>query len=342
MSTGNIDLGAPGQPEHGEPPGAGTTAHPQGAPAANPRELAAALRGAVASVLRGKATEVDLALATLLSGGHLLIEDLPGTGKTLLARAIAASVGGEFGRVQCTPDLLPSDITGTSVFRQDSADWEFHPGPLFANVLLVDEVNRASPRTQAALLEPMEEHQVTVDGVTRALPRPFFCVATQNPQGQLGTFPLPESQLDRFALSLSLGLPGRDAEREVLSGLGGSDSLAELEAVTTPAAVLEAIRATRATYCAPALLEYLLELCDATRTGEHLSQGASPRASLGTLQLARGHAVVSGRDHVIPDDIQAVFVGSLAHRVMVGQRNDSVATREVLGWVLANVAVPRP
>lgn len=307
-----------------------------------PQDLAARLRDVLTTTVRGKASEVDLALATLLSGGHLLIEDLPGTGKTLLSRAIAAALGGEFRRVQCTPDLLPTDITGTSVFRPDTTDWEFHPGPVFANVLLVDEINRASPRTQAALLEPMEEHQVTVDGHTRALPKPFLCVATQNPYGQAGTFPLPESQLDRFALSLSLGLPGRDAEREVLSGVGGPDSLQGVSPVATPAEVTAAIAATRSLYCAAELIEYLLELADATRTGEHRGHGASPRASLSALALARGHAVVHGRDHVTPDDIQAVFVGALAHRVTVGERSDPTAAREVLRWILTRVPVPRP
>ena len=307
-----------------------------------PQMLAARLRDAVGAAVRGKADEVDLALATFLSGGHLLIEDLPGTGKTLLSRAIAAAVGGRFGRVQCTPDLLPTDITGTSVFRPDTTDWEFHSGPVFANVLLIDEINRASPRTQSALLEPMEEHQVTVDGQTRDLPDPFFCVATQNPFGQAGTFPLPESQLDRFAMSVSLGLPGRDAERDVLSGVGGVDSLERIHPVATTAEVLEAMAATRVLYCADALLEYLLDLMEGTRNDPHLAHGASPRASLGTLRLARGHAVVQGRDHVTPDDIQSVFVASLAHRVSIGDRTDTAAARQVLSGILGRVPVPRP
>lgn len=306
------------------------------------QDLAEVLGAALRATLRGKPAEVDLALATLLSGGHLLIEDLPGTGKTLLSRALAAAVGGRFGRVQCTPDLLPTDITGTSVFRPDTADWEFHPGPVFANVLLVDEINRASPRTQSALLEPMEEHQVTVDAETRPLPRPFFCVATQNPQGQVGTFPLPESQLDRFALSLSLGRPGRAAEHEVLTGVGGVGALQSMAPVATTDDVVAGISATREVYCAEVLVGYLLDLCDATRDDPSLTQGASPRASLGVLGLARGHAVVRGGDHVIPDDIQAVFVGALAHRVTVGGRNDTAAAREVLERVLASVPVPRP
>lgn len=310
--------------------------------ARSPQQLAISLHEVLTTSLRGKSEAVELVLSALLSGGHVLIEDVPGTGKTLLCRAIAAALGGRFGRVQCTPDLLPTDITGTSVFRPDTTDWEFQPGPLFANVVLIDEINRASPRTQSALLEPMEEHQVTVDGRTRALPDPFICVATQNPRGQVGTFPLPESQLDRFALSLSLGLPGRDAEREVLFGVGGVGSLHRIEPVASPAEVLAAIEATRSLYCAEALVEYVLDLADATRSEPRIDHGASPRASLGVLRLARGHAVVSGRDHVLPDDIQAVFVGALAHRVSAGESGDTAAVREVLSSVLARVPVPRP
>lgn len=313
-----------------------------GAPPRAPQRVAAELRDAVASTVRGKAQSVDLALATLFGGGHLLVEDLPGTGKTLLGKSIAAAIGGRFGRVQCTPDLLPTDITGTSVFRPDTGEWQFRAGPVFANVVLVDEVNRASPRTQAALLEPMEEHQVTVDGSTWALPVPFFCIATQNPFGQVGTFPLPESQLDRFALAISLGLPDRDAEREIVTGAGGVDQLPSLHAVTTPDEVAAAIAATSATHVAPPLVEYVLDLTAATRVDGRLSQGASPRASSGLVHLARGHAVVSGRDYVTPDDVQAVFVGAYAHRVMVGGRVDTAGAREVLAWTLSQVPVPRP
>ncbi len=307
-----------------------------------PQDVAAALRGAVSSTVRGKPLAVDLALATLLGGGHLLVEDLPGTRKTLLAKSIAAAIGGQFGRVQCTPDLLPTDITGTSVFRPDSGEWQFRSGPVFANVVLVDEINRASPRTQAALLEPMEEHQVTVDGSTWTLPDPFFCIATQNPFGQIGTFPLPESQLDRFALAMSVGLPDRDAEREIVTGVGGVDALPSLRPVTTPAEVAVAIKATTTTHCDPKVVEYVLDLTDATRNDPRLSQGASPRASSALVHLARGHAVVAGREFVTPDDVQAVFVGAYAHRVMVAGRVDTAAAREVLGWLMTQVAVPRP
>src|SRR4051794_6299630 len=227
--------------------------------------VAEALVATVSSVVRGKDDVVALAVVALLSGGHVLVEDLPGTGKTLLAKSLAIAIGGRFGRVQCTPDLLPTDITGTSVYSPADGSWTFRPGPLFANVVLVDEVNRASPRTQAALLEPMEEHQVTVDGLTHPLPDPFFCVATQNPHGQIGTFPLPESQLDRFALVLSMGLPDRGAEREILTGRGGIEVYPDIEAVTDPASVAAAIATVHRIYCAPALIEYVLDLVAATR-----------------------------------------------------------------------------
>ena len=291
--------------------------------------------------MRGKSQAIDLALATLLAGGHLLVEDVPGTGKTLLAKSLAAAIGGQFGRVQCTPDLLPTDLTGTSVFRPDSGEWQFRSGPVFSNVLLVDEINRASPRTQSALLQPMEEHQVTIDGTTWPLPAPFFCIATQNPFGQVGTFPLPESQLDRFSLVLSLGLPDRQAEREIVTGAGGVDLLGKIQPVTDPQEVAEAITATAALYCNDAVVDYILDLAAATRTEARLSQGVSPRASSSLLRLAQGHAAVAGRDYVTPDDVQAVFVAAFAHRVMVADRVDTAAASQVLAWMLTQVPVPR-
>ena len=307
----------------------------------DPVELAARLHAAAARTVRGKPDVLRLSLATLLSGGHLLLADLPGTGKTLLAKTLAVSMGGRFGRVQCTPDLLPTDLTGTSVFQPGTGEWTFRPGPLFANVVLVDEINRASPRTQSALLEPMEEHQVTVDGVSRPLPAPFLCIATQNPLGQVGTFPLPESQLDRFALVLSVGLPGRDAEREILNGQGGAEVLAQLTAVTHPAEVGEAIAAIHHLHCAPAIVEYLLDLVAATRSHPGLTSGASPRASVGVLAIARAHAAVAGRAYVTPDDVQATFAPGVAHRVTVGGQLDLPAATAVLSEIVARVPVPR-
>lgn len=307
-----------------------------------PTQVASAIRSAVGAAVRGKAEVVDLSVATMLAGGHLLIDDLPGTGKTLLARSLATAIGGRFGRVQCTPDLLPSDITGTSVYRPDEGDWQFRAGPVFANVVLVDEINRASPRTQSALLEPLEEGRVTVDGTTWRLPQPFMCLATQNPFGQVGTFPLPESQLDRFAAVVSLGLPDRSSEREILTGRGGVAVLDDLHAVTGPDEVLDAQRAVARLHVADPIVEYVLDLVGATRSDPRLSHGVSPRVSTGVLALSRGVAVVAGRDHVIPEDVQSVFVSACRHRVLVGGRVDTGAAAAVLSELLRSVAVPRP
>jgi len=237
--------------------------------------------------------------------------------------------------------LLPTDISGTSVFQPNTGEWTFRPGPLFAHVLLVDEVNRASPRTQAALLEPMEERQVTVDGATRRLPEPFFCIATQNPHGQIGTFPLPESQLDRFAAVSTIGLPDRDAEREILAGTGGAEALGQVAAVTDPAAVAEAIAAIHRLHVAPAVIDYLLDLTAATRNHPHLTSGASPRVSVGLLALSRGYAAVCGRNYVTPDDVQAVFLPAVAHRVTIGGHLDLPAATALLTDLIARIPVPR-
>lgn len=304
--------------------------------------VAAAVRGAVTPVVRGKDDVVDLALVALLSGGHLLVEDLPGTGKTLLAKSLAAALGGTFGRIQCTPDLLPSDMTGTSVFSPTDGSWTFRPGPLFAHVTLVDEINRASPRTQSALLEPMEEHQVTVDGETRPLPRPFFCIATQNPHSQVGTFPLPESQLDRFAVVTSMGLPGRDAEREILVGAGGLDALDHIRPVTDPSTLDAAQAAVRRVHAAPPLVEYVLDLVDATRADPALAPGASPRAALGLLHAAQALAVIRGRSYVTPDEVQALVVPVLAHRAGGGGGASITAgAAPALRAIVGRVPVPR-
>lgn len=307
-----------------------------------PTEVAGALRDAVATTVRGKPAAVELSVATLLAGGHLLIEDVPGTGKTLLARSLATAIGGRFGRIQCTPDLLPTDVTGTSVHRPDQGDWQFRPGPIFANVVLVDEVNRASPRTQSALLEPMEERQVTVDGTTWQLPNPFLVIATQNPFGQVGTFQLPESQLDRFTTVLSLGLPDRAAEREIVTGRGGVGMLSALRPVTSPEELVATRHAVSAMYVADPIVEYVLDLVQATREDGRLSHGVSPRVSTGLIGLARAVAAVEGREFVIPEDVQTVFVGACRHRVLVEGHVDSVAAGAVLTGLLGRVAVPRP
>jgi MoxR-like ATPase len=244
--------------------------------------------------------------------------------------------------VQCTPDLLPADVTGTSVYGPATGLWDFRPGPIFNNVVLVDEVNRASPRTQAALLEPMEERQATVDGATHQLPEPFFLVATQNPFGSAGTFPLPESQLDRFALVCTLGLPGRAAEREILDGEGGIEALDALAPVTSPAELSATIEAVHAVHCAHTVRDYVLDVADATRSHPGIVIGASPRASLGLLRAAQAHATVMGRDFVSPDDVKQVAPASLAHRLVLAHGIDVHAGWLAVGEIVGSVESPRP
>jgi MoxR-like ATPase len=308
----------------------------------DPRAVSSELFEAVGGAVRGAPDTVRLALVALLSGGHLLVEGMPGTGKTLLAKSLAAAIGGRYGRVQCTPDLLPADVTGTSVYGPATGEWDFRPGPIFANVVLVDEVNRASPRTQAALLEPMEERQATVDGATHQLPDPFFVVATQNPFGSAGTFPLPESQLDRFALVCTLGLPGRAAEREILDGEGGIDALDVLLPVTSPDELATTIAAVRMVHCAHTVRDYVLDVADATRNHPGIVLGASPRASLALLRAAQAHATVVGRDFVSPDDVKQVAPAALAHRIVLAHGIDVHAGWLAVAEIVGSVESPRP
>jgi MoxR-like ATPase len=278
-----------------------------------------ALKQALAQVntlVLGKPQEVRLAFVALLSEGHLLIEDLPGLGKTTLAHALAATLGLGFQRVQFTSDLLPSDIVGVSVFDAQARRFEFHPGPVFAHVLLADEINRAPPRTQSALLEAMAEHQVTVDGGTHALPDPFFVIATQNPVDLAGTYPLPDSQLDRFLLRLTLGYPGEDAERALLAGVDRRALIAQMQPVLAAADVLALRHAVQGIHASAALIDYVQALMTRSRQHPGVRVGLSPRAGIALLRAARAHALLLGRAHALPEDVQALFGPVTAHRLV--------------------------
>lgn len=273
------------------------------------------LQRQISTIIKGKPEQVRDCIACLIAGGHLLIEDLPGVGKTTLAHTLSVSLGLRFSRVQFTADLMPSDLLGVSIYERASGEFVFHPGPVFAQVLLADEINRAGPKTQSALLEAMEEQQVSVDGRTHALPQPFFVIATQNPSEQLGTYPLPESQLDRFLMCLSLGYPDAAAERELLLGQDSREAIRELQAVMTPEELLQAQGVVRSIHAAPALLDYLQALIAATRSGQWFVEGLSPRAGLAVLRAARARALLEQRDYVSPDDVQAILPQTIAHRL---------------------------
>ena len=304
--------------------------------------LAGTVRNQVGKVLRGKPEPVELALVALLSGGHLLVEDVPGVGKTLLAKALARTVGGVFRRVQCTPDLLPSELTGVSVFHLAGNEWEFRPGPLFAHVVLVDELNRATPRTQSALLEAMEERQVTVDGITRPLPHPFFLVATQNPYETIGTFPLVEGQLDRFAVVTRIGAPDAATERELLLGEGGEDALSDLDSVSDPVALADSISTVRRIHVEPTVADYVIAISTATRAHPDVAIGASPRASLALVHAAQAHALLDGRSYVVPDDVKRLSTPVLAHRLLLRDPATLAEAQAFLGRLVEQVPVPHP
>jgi MoxR-like ATPase len=293
---------------------------------------------AAGRIILGKETQVRLALACLLARGHLLIEDVPGVGKTTLAHVLARSLGLHFQRIQFTSDMLPADIIGVSIYERDSGRFSFHPGPVFAQVILADEVNRATPKTQSALLEAMEEHQVTADGETRKLPEPFFVIATQNPTEQVGTFPLPESQLDRFMMRIELGYPDREAERALLSGTDRRDLLATLEPCMSPAELVELQMGVEKIHVAPALLDYVQAIVEHTRRSPDYIAGLSPRAALALVRCARAWALLEGRDKVIPEDVQAILPGVAAHRLRPA--HDSARRVDVGAQLLAAVPIP--
>ncbi len=269
----------------------------------------------ISTIIVGKRAQIEDCVACMLAGGHLLIEDVPGVGKTTLAHALAVSLGLRFSRVQFTADLMPSDLLGVSVFERNRDAFVFHPGPVFAQVLLADEINRAGPKTQSALLEAMEEHQVTVDNETRPLPAPFFVIATQNPSDQLGTYPLPESQLDRFLMRITLGYPDRASERGLLAGADRRALTAQLQPVMDAAQLQAAQQAVHAVTASEPLLDYLQALIGETRSGRWFSEGLSPRAGISVLRAAKARALMAQRGYVAPDDVQAILPQAIAHRL---------------------------
>ncbi len=293
-------------------------------------------------VIVGKSQTVELAVIGLLCQGHILIEDVPGVGKTMLARSLAKSLGCSFQRIQFTPDMLPSDITGVSIYNQASKTFDFRAGPVFAQIVLVDEINRATPKTQAALLEAMEERQVTVDGVTRPLPRPFMVLATQNPIEYEGTFPLPEAQLDRFLMRIRLGYPAQNDEIEILERQQLRHPIEELEAIAQVEELLEAIEAIKRVFLAASLKKYIVELISQTRQNADIYLGASPRGSLGLARAAQARAALDGRDYVLPDDIKALALPVLAHRIIVAPaaRLRELSAERLLSEILENLPVP--
>jgi len=304
--------------------------------------VAGQIRQAVESVIEGKRSAIDLALVVLLAEGHLLVEDVPGVGKTMLAKALGRAIDCSVRRLQFTPDLLPSDITGVSVFNADTREFEFKPGGIFANIVVGDEINRASPKTQSALLESMEERQVSVDGTTYQLAVPFMVVATQNPIEMEGTYPLPEAQRDRFMARIEMGYPTAHAELEMLDSHGMANPLDSLRPVTDAATVVRLIERVRDVYVAPTVKRYIVDVVAATRDHRDLRLGASPRSTLQLLRASRALAALSGRDYVNPDDVAALAVSVLAHRVLpssealAGRRS----TPEIIGQCVRGVRLP--
>ncbi len=307
-------------------------------------DLHRALAANIATVIQGKVEAIDLTLLCLIAGGHLLVEDVPGVGKTSLAKALATSIDAPFGRVQFTPDLLPTDVVGVTVWDRSADRFEFRAGPIFANVVLADEINRASPKTQSALLEAMAERQVTVDGETHQLPPPFMVIATQNPIEHEGTYALPESQLDRFLMRISMGYPERGAELEILDAHGDDRRLTDLRPVVSTAQVQAMVDAARSVHVAPALQGYLVDLAEASRRHPSAAVGMSPRATLALQRVARARAATRGRTYVVPDDVKALAHHVVAHRLLLTPEAQvrGVTTADVVTELLAHVPVPVP
>ena len=303
--------------------------------------ILSAIRANIQTVLVGEERAASLLLTALIAGGHVLIEDVPGMGKTVLARSLAKSVDAAFGRVQFTPDLLPSDVTGLNFFDRKAGDFVFSPGPVFCSILLADEINRATPRTQSALLECMAEGQVTVDGVTRRLEPPFFVIATQNPVETLGTYPLPEAQLDRFLLRISMDMPTKAQERQILERFQDSEPLESLAPVCSKEQIVELQAAARKVYIHPVLLDYMVDLAHASRQMRGVELGVSPRGTLALMRASQAKALVEGRQFVTPEDIKEVGVPVIAHRLAVsGMAGSSQAQKEAAVSLLSSVALP--
>jgi len=308
----------------------------------DPKIVAERIIANVETVIVGKQRELQLAVTALLCGGHMLIEDVPGVGKTMLTRALAASTGCSFKRIQFTPDLLPSDVTGVSIYNQKESDFEFRPGPIIAQIVLADEVNRATPKTQSALLEAMEERQVTVDGITRKLPQPFMVMATQNPIEYEGTFPLPEAQLDRFLIRVHLGYPSPTDEVLVLDLQQLSHPVDSVGQVTDPGEILQLQSAVKEIYVDPLIKQYIVALANATREHEAVYLGASPRGSLALFRTSQAKALLEGRDFVTPDDVKAVALVTLGHRIILspGAKVKGTTVADVVAGCLTRVMVP--